>query len=694
VALPDLDLSGLTLPRLAVVATVAYRDADGVDRVARWMGPSRKHGSALVVVGLEDSTPTPRQYVARLRSVVDDLDLGGLTNAVQTASEMTLEVDLGHLDDEAGLMRDAQLGYWSAREARVWVVQLEAAGGSMHATRAREIFAGRVVDSGLDRLRLGEGASLRLKLRDTLLPEDERIPTTYMWSDDELKNGLAPYTETGAGASGDYVWHPAASSGAVADAYNNGPFGGRHVGVVYGRHDSVATRFTSGTPAVLRPLAFYGAQQAAVGATHYFFHVSPQFDCFVLNDSVKAVWFVQTSTGTLTSLETLYGASLPNVNIRCFNNRDPKNGPVGTNVRLLINNGDSPDGSGGLGGGGFAGVDGAQCWAICYGPGGGVLDTSAPDTTAGLALGGTVEALTQAGLAAIRNRDHEVFRDLVELAGFGSILDGAGLAEYDSNAPAGPAGTGLYREIGCAVPLEPTDDPPKLREVLGELAMVGCGDVIVRHVGGARRLTPIRRRPNSAQGAADYKVRLADFYDGRDVYSARPEVEHDPRNDGATVVEVRAPDRNVPGVALGSTSTTASIATSIDGPRRRYEDAAHEAAVGARIVRRVTLEHWLPQEPPAWVSGDEDPAFSDAAKMLSGNLTQPQRYITATLGWRALLWELGDTVQYEGIPGLHLADVGQIRKIRRDYLRMSATITSVHLPDGFSVPVGDTEDEG
>lgn len=687
-ALPDIDTAD---PRLSLlfVARVEYADADGVLQVARWCGPAPEQTGGTSIRGLEDLSGTYR-YAPRLAEITDDLDLGGLTQGVQVRNDMRLDVTCGHRDDEDGLLRDAQLGEWGSRPAVVWACQLKASGGSLHVVGARELFRGHVAPEGVERTDIGGGAGLRVTLVDDLLPDTVTVPTTYMPTAEEISNGATPYVETASGSSGDAAWHPGDASGLSA-AYLTGPTEGRHVGVVYGAMDSVATRYTSGTPVVLRELAYYGQNSGGVGATHHYFHVSPQPGCFVLNDSVKAVWFESPNAGGVVNVEALYGANLANVNIRTFENTDPAAGPVGTNVRLLLNDSDCPDGSGG----GFDGPDGARCWAIVMGPGMGILDTAAPDTSSGLALGGAVRALTQGPVSGRINRDDLVIRDLVELAGHLGDLHLGALADYDTEAPRGPAGTGLYRELGCAVPAEITDDPPALREVLGSLALVGLGDFVVKlDATGRRKLAPVRRRPNSRRPGADHVFRLADLLDGRDAASIDVRVERDAEHERCTTLEVRAVDRYVPGETLGGGASAESIATAIDGPVRRRRDAAQEAARGAALASKLELKHWHAQKPPDHTgSDDEDPAFTDLSVLLAGQVTQPQLWVTAELGPRGLWVDLGDAIQYEGIPGLHVGYVGHARRIRRRFLRRSATITSIHLPDGFDRPQGDEDEE-
>lgn len=606
---------------------VAYLTAAGERATARWCGPPSRCGSGLAAA---IGSVVPQQWEARLRGARYSRDLGGLRQHVQVASTLALRVDLaGPADPLFAALRD---GRWTDREVVAWFFDRD---------------TGAWVEMERGRVRRGreltvDGARLSITAGPLLLSEPwpmTRIP-------DPASGGLAagsPWTHGDVPTVGAHIWHPTVPGTDKLDGYRHL---GRYVGPVWGNGNTVLTG-----DRVWREVVFYGTSDDPSSASrHYYFHVSPQFGCYVH----ELYWL---DTGPDPSvIRGVTDDTGPGSWVESFNLRAATMGPLGTNCRLhapaaLVPDFSTPETEARV----FARISGPVHYTLP--PTG--LD---PDESSG-----AVERLSVSG--SLQFLDGDVIDDVFVLLGQPQALAPGAVADFGIAAEYGPEAGYDYRRLVCAVPRLIVDKPPSLREVLGDLMRVVGADLVQRvattgAVAGTQRLFPRRRRPSPHHPEADWKIRPGQLVepdpgdwsisdDAEADYATRvlvvsPEFGRDPADtDGDAVLDVLDP---------------------VDRVRRLHDDTVEQALAGSVIAADdEENRYWLPF-PGGEVDGFE---WQGATR------SQPQPWVTARLGAPHFAVDLADTVGYE-VAGLPSA-IGQVRQIEQDWDGLHVEIRSVHV---------------
>ena len=602
---------------------VSYLDAGGDPQTARWCGP-RSRARSGVAAG---PTGTRHQWESRVDSCVHDWTLGPLSVAVQALSDLDLRVTTAGGDD--ALLEAAQRGRWRGRPIRMWLWD-----------RASDSYQQRF--EGIVDRDPGDVSWSGFSLRGTATMEIDRPWPGTRWPAD-----TAAWTHHDAavlsGAPDAYggvlhQFHPGAV-GADPTGYHSVPrLRGLRVGPVFGS-------------AVWREVASYGVGDCpdSPGTFRFFFHVSPQFGCYVDRlywDDIDSavVRGVDDDPATLPVVET-------------FDNLDPASGPLGTNCVLayaapaLVTN--------------FWTEPYPRAYARIYGPdrGHSALGTATD--------GGRIHRLPGSG--GILRADHELLRHILDdpqMMAMGGSEWGTGAPLHLALGPDGPSGTMGYADLAGAVPRE-IGAGLAARNVLGEFCMLIQADLVLRWdpAQGAMKLYALRRRPSvGPMAAADWTIRRADLVHGGHP-GAIPDCRQDSDPDGAYATDVE-----VIGATRGTAPETVAAGNPVDNiapvthESGRHLDAA-ETALGTPATRTQSIEWWSHFDPGGigWLDGVE---------FLGAMRSQPQRWLRATLGWHHFGLELCDTLAYS-VPGV-LDAVGQVRGLRYDYGRGTVLVRSWH----------------
>jgi len=618
---------------------VEYIDADGEPQTARWCGPKRRCGSgvAAAIGGTE-----PKQWQTRLQGARHSQTIGGLRQHVQAVSSLSVQVDL---EGDGDLLRDLRDGYWTGRHIAGYFYDMET-------KEWVERFSGRVrrgmeIEIGSARLGATAGPSLAIPWPMTQMPPapynetvDEHQTDFNTWPTINFNNIIAA-----TGAPGFY-WEPGVRDYAFqASIFAVGPppfapfrLAGHHVGKYVGQF------FGNGSTVdhVWREVVPYGTADDPVAGIFWFFHVSPQYGCYVHELS----WLDTDASPEVLREATDTAQGSPNRIVQTFNNYEPSIGPLGTCCRMYYN------AVFGAGVPEFSGMESSvRFYARVSGP---EHDVDWTDYS------GAIEVLTTTGY--VRQRDDEVIEDIFESLGLSAELGATAISDFANSAEQGPLEANNYRLMISAVPLNVLDSPPLLRDVLGDLLRLVGADIVQKEETagpglGHQRLYPVRRRPSPSSTTADWTLRQ------EDLLQPNPGLwswQGDPEADYANEVRVTSPEHGTgPGSSepCGFTDWTVLHSDAVE------QDATHYGDVVADD-----------EDFTYWTALDEG---VDGFVWVGSSRSQPQPWVRAVLGPRYFAIALADTVGYE-VDGLS-DDVGQVREIAQDWDRLTTEVSSVHV---------------
>ena len=619
--------------RWVYLIEVKYQDPAGANKTARWCGPGGRTGSGVAFD--RGAGQGPQQWETRLRAASYSRELGGIRNHVQTAHSLTFKLSIAGPSDP--LMGALVNGRWINREIRAWFADL-ATGESIQRFNGRIRKGTRVTSDSASIRAIGGPLLLDLPWPTTKIPTD-----TTEWIHDPPKVfGAGGYSHPNYGLV-EHLFHPSRNPlNPPGDSYLLNPKDlGFNVGTIHGDSDP---SISSGGD-VWRQIIYYGSDQQehlATGRYGHFFHVSPQFGCYVhqaafpISDVGFAYIRVYDDDRTQPSW------------IETFNNYDPAMGPVGTNCAVMIQGWALPT---------QLMVEGDEAIILGRISGPGIGQVEDTDES------GSIEILRGTGLVS-DNVDHQVIEQLFtspELLNLPTALNAADLGTFYSDAEPGLT----YRTMVCAVPRTMATSAPVLREVIGDLGDVTGWDLVERYdtANGELRLSPRRRRPSPNHPGADWTLRQGDIMEPN---PGRWEILDDPESDYANSLTIAGPEYGVGPVdadfdlTYESMDQTASVSAVFD-------DAPEQAGHGA-VVAVTDKNKWWRATPGGEVFGFPFQAYARA---------QPQLWTYVPCGSPRYAVDLCDTLRYEvaGLP----TSVAQVRGLIESWDELAIELQAVHV---------------
>jgi hypothetical protein len=621
-----IDWTSQSLRLVYLVAADFYYD--GGTRTARWCGPTSRCGGGGLV--LEDpDTGTREQWEARLSGGRLDRDLGGLMEGLARVASASFSVDAGG-PDSAGLRAQIRDGRWVNRPVRLWLHDLDS-GAWQH---------GGTGEVDREPTAWGDGSfsfSMRIwPFPDaTRWPSDEvprSVPTTWDPDDD-------PSVPSGE------KWHP---SNGQAESYQiNGDHRGKQLGRLFGGMPTPGL-----LPGIAAEIVPYGMLTQT--ADYIFCWISSVELCFA-----AMVWW-EADDGVFTQ------SANATAEARTFINRDPTRGPLGTCVRIRMDSlADSekprwwaPDVTHSIRGEGA----GHRIYALLVGPGyadfpPGWDALTAPFLTPTF---GTPTSTIPASTYPWRGDYAKLLEDLDSapwLNSIGPFLGTNAIADFVAAAP-----TYHVDGLECRIPYALIDDPPSMREVVGELMTVLQADLCWRLDTATERMAiyPIWRGPRPGQ-PVDWTITAAELVR---VEQPRPlQWDDDPFRDYATRVVVKTPSVGLtypfasPPAGIGATTTYNGLYLSV------AEESA--AGYGGKLRKGIDRRYWL------------DTGSGASARNAGEHHCQRQRQSVGTLGPRGMQVQQGDLIAYS-IDDYPTA-AGQVRKTAWDLDAVTATIAALHI---------------
>ena len=525
--------------RTALLVAVDYI-ADGEKKTARWCGPADKIPSGLPGLTLPSTLDVEgdgvaHSYEPRIGGASIDVDLGPLSNTVQTASDLTLAVDLeGSADDPTSdpLYEHARAGRWAGRPVRAWKFDLE--------TGASAIVFDGTCDKDPTPV---EWDGFRLRATDEPLGASATWPQTRMPRTDEM-GGYVPELGVDVFTGGGGVWNPEATSGSVGWAIPEN-VQGRFVGTIHSNFG------------VFRDIYFYGSRSIAASTDYYlFFHVTPQK---YAGGPGAVVYYESPEDAPARPDATIEGATSFDV----FTCHDWRIGPVGTNIRVRESINDFVV---------FPSDDSTPRW---------VAQLGAPVASiASVQASGAVEVHT-AGSGGSRDTLVTTVPDVFTLAGGAAALHPGAATELNTLPDGGVTGA-----LDAAVPAGLEDRPLSLREGLGTLGRVFGIDFCRRRESGRLPVFPAIRRPNRLSPDADHNARRGDLAAGPD--EPPPwRILSDPHGHYAVTVSVTGIGRAI----QPHVTEPLDIQPTLQDQGAFFSDAEYQAT-GTRIRGAVTFKHW------------------------------------------------------------------------------------------------------
>lgn len=578
----------------------------------------------------------------RLEGAKFDRTLGSLTTNIQPASKLSFNVTVNG-KKEVDLLRDLLLGRWANHRIKAWLFDMDMRTAILK------------FDGHLDR------NPTNLSIGGFSFAATQGLPLEGKWPMTHFKtyNAEAAWTER----DRCYVttFSPAPLGG-LAHSYHPGEYvsgsgdpgyhlpdwaKGVFVGRVYGGNVAAET-------GIWREVVFYGHQYDAsqANSAFLFFHVSPQFNCFV--DEL----YISREDGAVNQKTSA---------ISVFNNYATRFGPTGTNIRLEIGTAyfetfyNVP-----------VGTDPARCFARIYGPNTG--KPSAPGAAQPYPEYPAIVPLNSTGHTLVTDAEilEQILTEDLELGPQELVHNAFNRFELETVGVGNPA-VKHWRDLRSAIPRTIEDSAPEVRKIIGDLAwatmwdMTSKLDLVDGHIG----MAPIRRKPTPGQEVVDWKIMHGD-----------PVVVDPP-----SWIAVDDPD----GVYSNQVTSTS--------PDYYLEPSAanEQLAVSHRFL--VTHDDAVEQEAANW-NGIKDRKYSgkywvpvngtraaECYEMHGQSLSQPQRAVQITLGPRHFEMNLADTVRYY-LQGCHKT-IGQIRRLGENWDALRITVTSLHVlhhEDATTVP--------
>ena len=633
--------------RIAYLVEGVFRDSVGGRHVVRWCGPKDRTGSGLLArasvdgvavheaISLDDLTqghPHDKRYTTaregfegRLSRCIFDKTLGTLKQNLQAVSQITLTVDLG--DDDLGptaqldvsALRDMAVhGRWRGQPVRFTLVDLD---DPDHLET--------VAQGSWDR----DPTDMTDRSFKMTIDVGDALPPTLQWPSYQVPNGTDQWIEPGSGGMGLGSWPKTVP----AAYYLNPDHKGKWLGQLYGGIS---------VDSLYRELVIYG-----VDNTVWFALVSPRFDQFCFD-----VWY-EKDGGGLVQCSAIVSTLI------CFNNEDPRVGPIGTCMRFTTLGDFSPTG-GARAFGKVAGGPNAISRPATYGP-----TFPYGDNTLGDNSSGHAEAIPDVYGTDTKSKPGLVFEDMI------STLLGSPQSLHPDSVQDISTFVLNYLPVGsdnrtCALPLRLTDEPISFRRaVQGFMQSIPADLVMKRDPSSQTYVRKFYAVPRQQPGDAPVRT-----FTEADLVVSTPNIGTRHRSDpdgvyaNATTVETSEYFAE-PG--SGSSSGEMEVALTrlaelVDLPEQS------DTATGLVVEQKIPMLGW---------NFRDDATFEAVAGLLEAERSRPQPVLEAVHGYPSFRQELGDVIAY-AIEGVY-SGPGQIRSMRLDLDRQAVTVRSYHQP---SVP--------
>ena len=631
--------------RIAYLVEGVFRDTYGARHLVRWCGPKDKTGSGLLArasvegVAVYEASPLaefPKEHAhdkryttsqeafqGRLSRCVFDKTLGTIKQNVQALSQITLTVDLG--DDDLGptpqldvsALRDMAVnGRWRGQPVRFTLLDLD---DPDHMET--------VATGSWDR----DPTDMTDRSFKMTIDVADASPPPLDWSAYQVPQKTDQWIEPGSGGMGLGSW-PVTVPAAY---YLNPDQKGKWLGQLYGGIS---------VDSLYRELVIYGVDNTA-----WFALVSPRFDQFCFDV------FYQPDDPD----DGIIQCSAIVSTIVCFNNEDPRVGPLGTCVRFTTLGDFSPTG-GARAFGKVAGGPHAISRPATYGP---TFPYGANRLGDNLPAG--AEAIPDVYGTDTKSKPQLVFEDMI------STLLGTPQNLHPDAVQAIANFVLHYLPAGsdnrtCALPLRLTDEPISFRR-----AMQGCmqsipADMIMKRDPSSqtyvRKFYAVPRQQPGDKATRTFTE--ADLIVSTPSIGTRHRSDPDGVYGNAVTVETSEyldePTSDQAEVSLTRVVELADLAEQSD------------TATGLVVEQKIPMLGW---------NFRDDATFEAVAGLLEAERSRPQPVLEAVHGYPSFRQELGDVIAY-AIEGVY-SGPGQLRSMRLDLDRQAVTVRSYHQP---SVP--------
>jgi len=629
--------------RIAYLVEGVFRDTYGGRHVVRWCGPKDKTGSGLLArasvdgVAVHEDIPTDHlleghthdtryttsqeAFQGRLSRCVFDKTLGTIKQNVQALSQITLTVDLG--DDDLGptaqldvsALRDMAVhGRWRGQPVRFTLLDLD-----------DPVHMETVAQGSWDR----DPTDMTDRSFKMTIDVADALPPTLDWPAYQVPQKTDQWIEPGSGGMGLGSW-PVTVPAAY---YLNPDQKGKWLGQLYGGIS---------VDSLYRELVIYG-----VDNTVWFALVSPRFDQFCFD-----VWY-EKDGGGITQCSAIVST------IICFNNEDPRVGPLGTCVRFTTLGDFSPTG-GARAFGKVAGGPHAISRPATYGP---TFPYGANRLGDNLPAG--AEAIPDVYGTDTKSKPQLVFEDMIStLLGTPQNLHPdavQAIANFVLNYL--PAGSDNRT---CALPLRLTDEPISFRRAMqGFMQSIPADMIMKRDPSSQTYVRKFYAVPRQQPGdKATRTFTEADLMVSTPSIGTRHRSDPDGVYGNAVTVETSEyldePTSDQAEVSLTRVVELADLAEQSD------------TATGLVVEQKIPMLGW---------NFRDDATFEAVAGLLEAERSRPQPVLEAVHGYPSFRQELGDVIEY-AIQGVY-SGPGQIRSMRLDLDKQAVTVRSYHQP---SVP--------
>jgi len=622
----DQDLRPIALIR------VKYKDRNGEPAHARWAGPEGRAGSGLMWEDPDGLVAGVHSWEARMVGGVRlteslgpidkaELAVGGLTFQIRAPSAPAESDNAVEKADVAKFRDDLNSGRWERAEVIMWLLDMDT-------ETTVEVFRGRAPTGWtvMDDERFTMPAeALPFSLPDRVVPHT-RLPSNV----DDYTVTSFPTTIFNPPAV--YFIHERDQGKAV------GPIIGSPVG-----NESFGW--------VRAALFGYRSVLAPSGSYEYHLHLGPMFGVVAFDAAVEG------DDGAMISISDLN--SQINDYIKPYENTDPAMGPVGSNVVVKVPGSESPAAE-------WA-TEGRNFYVRCYGYGTGEINPSnLPHYQ--YSVSGAGELVPPSLLGAVDRYDEllEAMLESPEWGGSPGVLGTGAIGAFIADAP---IGNDSFNHITMALEPEPTDDPVKLRAVLGGMTL-GLGfDLCPRYdaPSGEVRLFPLFRRPRASTLSADWELSAVDL---RRLTPPRSiKIAQDPDRAYANKTTTKGPTRPDPPVPGLPTDRTVTLQESVT---RLFQSEID--AVGETVEKSVLIKHWQPR--PTVLAATSQ-GFTQSGLRIAYDSAQRQPVIVSAGGLPMARVQLGDVIRWT-LPG-YPDQLGQVRSRDIDVGSGEVTLRSHHI---------------